>query len=207
MTEKYFAFYWTLPVPWVGFTSLPGDVDEAAKISRTIRYQRDRVRQHVRSLGTEMVPGGEMVRLELEPDRGSSEIAADFAALLSRAKAEGAMVAIVDFARHAGWRRHARLMEHYGHPCCDRIEVSAEDVHLAGFNPYGHFEKWRDQMKTNIEAKPGHRARVLGVLEGMEGGSFAIRAKVLNDLDLKTHGGKDWTAENLRKFLKAAGQD
>lgn len=206
MKEKYFAFYWTLPVPWAGFTSLPGDVDEAAEISRTIRYQRERVRQHVRSRGAEIVTEGEMVRLELAPDRGSPEIAADFAELLDRAKAEGAMVAIVDFASHAGWRRHGRLLEHYRHPCCDRIEVSPEDVHLAGFNPYRHFEEWRERTQANIAARPDHRARILGALEGMEGGSFVTRAGALNALGLKTHGGRDWTADNLRKFVKAAGQ-
>ena len=39
------GFYWTLPVPWAGFTDLPTDVDEAAAQSRTIRYQRDLIRR------------------------------------------------------------------------------------------------------------------------------------------------------------------
>ena len=35
--QKFFGFYWTLPVNWTGFQSLPRNVDEAADASRTIR--------------------------------------------------------------------------------------------------------------------------------------------------------------------------
>lgn len=41
---NYIGFYWTLPVNWAGFTTLPADADEAAKGSLTIRYQVDLVR-------------------------------------------------------------------------------------------------------------------------------------------------------------------
>ena len=33
------GFYWTLPVPWAGFTHLPDAVEAAAKASQTIRSQ------------------------------------------------------------------------------------------------------------------------------------------------------------------------
>lgn len=36
---NYIGFYWTLPVNWAGFTTLPSDADAAAKVSCTIRYQ------------------------------------------------------------------------------------------------------------------------------------------------------------------------
>lgn len=204
VTEQYFAFYWTLPVPWAGFIRLPDGVDEAAQVSRTIRYQRDRIRQHIRIQRAEMAPGGEMVRLELAPDRGSAEIAADFGRLLNRAMAENAMVAIIDFASHAGWRRHSHLVRHYQHPCCDRIEITPGEAQLAGFNPYRHFEDWRDRMLANIAAKPDHRTAILSALEEMEYLTLPARAAALNSLGLKTHGGKDWTADNLRKFAQAA---
>ncbi len=42
------GFYWTLPVPWAGFTELPKDVDRAAEFSRTIRYQREIIRRYAR---------------------------------------------------------------------------------------------------------------------------------------------------------------
>jgi len=202
MKQGYFAFYWTFPVPWVGFTSLPDNVDEAAAISRTIRYSRAQVRAHVAQTGGEMLPGGEVARIELAPDRGSAEIGADFALLLSRAEAAGAMVAIVDFSAHDGWRGHQFLSRHYDHPRCDVIRASYEDLHLAGFNAYDHFEGWRTRTNAKIAAKPDHRARILAALAEIEGGSFSARAEALSALELKTHGGKEWTGDNLRKFLK-----
>ena len=44
MGRNAVGFYWTLPVPWAGFTDLPKDIDAAVKASRTIRYQVQRVR-------------------------------------------------------------------------------------------------------------------------------------------------------------------
>ena len=41
---RFVGFYWTLPMPHVGFTKLPRDAEAAAEASQTIRYQRERVR-------------------------------------------------------------------------------------------------------------------------------------------------------------------
>ena len=204
MKQGYFAFYWTFPVPWVGFTSLPDTVDEAETISRTIRYSRAQVRAHVAQVGGEILPGGEVACIELAPDRGSPEIGAELERLLIWAEAAGAMVAIVDFSGHDGWRGHQFLSRHYDHPRCDVIRASYEDLHLAGFNAYDHFEGWRARTKAKIAAKPDHRARIVAALDEIDGGSLPARAEALNALGLKTHGGKGWTGENLRKFVKAA---
>ena len=204
MKQGYFVFSWTFPVPWAGFTSLLDNVDEAAAISRTIRYSRAQVRAHVAQIGGEMLPGGEMARIELAPDRGSPEIGAELERLLIRAEAAGAMVAIVDFSGHDGWRGHQYLSRHYDHPCCDVICAGYEDLHLAGFNAYDHFEDWRTRTKAKIAAKPDHRARILAALEEIDGDSLPFRAEALNALGLKTHSGKVWTGDNLRKFVKAA---
>ena len=126
MKQGYFAFYWTFPVPWVGFTSLPDTVDEAETISRTIRYSRAQVRAHVAQVGGEILPGGEVACIELAPDRGSPEIGAELERFLIRAEAAGAMVAIVDFSGHDGWRGHQFLSRHYDHPRCDVIRASYE---------------------------------------------------------------------------------
>jgi hypothetical protein len=45
--QRFVGFYWTLPIPAVGFTSLPKDVGAAAAASKTIRYQRERIRRWV----------------------------------------------------------------------------------------------------------------------------------------------------------------
>lgn len=202
MGHYYFAFYWTLPVPWVGFTSLPDDIDAAEDASRTIRYSRQMARAHVKAQGGQIVPGGEVARIELAPDRGSPEIGAEFGRLLDMAAKCGARVVIVDFSGHNSWRGHKYLGEHYRHPCCEVIHASHDDVHLAGFNPYDHFEGWRERTRAKIAAKSDHRAKVLGALAEIDGASFSSRAAALNETGLTTHGGKPWTADNLRKFLR-----
>lgn len=203
MKQRYYAFYWTLPVPWVGFTSLPAGIDAAARASRTIRYCREKVRAHVSTHGGVLVPGGEVAMMELAPDRGSPEVGAEFARLLARAEREGAHVAIVDFSGHNSWRGHQYLAAHYDHPACELVPVSPDDVHLAGFNPFDHFEAWRERTRAKSAGKADHRARIIAALEEIDGTSLAARAGALNDLGLQTHTGKAWTADNLRKFLAA----
>lgn len=41
MDRTFIGFYWTLPVPWAGFTKLNlSNIDKAAEQSRTIALQR-----------------------------------------------------------------------------------------------------------------------------------------------------------------------
>jgi hypothetical protein len=42
------GFYWPFPVKWAGFTDLSSDAEEAARQSRTIRYQHEFVQRHVK---------------------------------------------------------------------------------------------------------------------------------------------------------------
>ena len=58
MSQNAVGFYWTLPVPWVRFTSLPKAVDDAAKLSRTIRYQRDLIRRYAADESLQSSPRG-----------------------------------------------------------------------------------------------------------------------------------------------------
>ena len=75
-------------------------------------------------------------------------------------------------------------------------------MHLAGFNPYDHFEAWRERTRSRIAGKFDHRAQIMAALAETDGGSFAARATALNVLGLRTHTGKQWSADNLRKFMK-----
>lgn len=70
--RKAVGFYWTLPVPWVGFSGLSENIEEAAQQSRTIRYQMERVRSWAADEGYELVK--EEVFLELAPDRGGEHV-------------------------------------------------------------------------------------------------------------------------------------
>lgn len=202
MTQRYFGFYWTLPVPWVGFTSLPDNVDEAEAASRTIRYSRQSVKAFVKEQGGTLVSGGEKACMELSPDRVSREFADEFESFLDRAEREGARVAVVDFAGRRGGRAHQYLSRLYDHPLCDVIPIDHEAVHHAGMNPFMHFAEWRLRTQEKIAGKKHHREQVLATLDEMEGGTLSGRANALNGMGLRTHGGKPWTADNLRKFLK-----
>ena len=139
--------------------------------------------------------------MELAPDRGNLEVAAEFVRLLTRAEREGARVAIVDFSGHNSWRGHQYLAAHYDHPACELVPVSPDDVHLAGFNPFDHFEAWRERTRAKAAGKADHRARTIAALEEIDGHALAARARGLNELGLRTHNGKLWTSDNLRKFL------
>ena len=71
LKKSYVALAWTRPVPWAGFDRLSSDIDAAAMQSRTIRYQRDLIRQYVREV--QGVLETEVVLLELAPDRATPE--------------------------------------------------------------------------------------------------------------------------------------
>jgi hypothetical protein len=70
--QAFVGFYWTLPVNWTGFRSLPKDVEEAAAKSRTIRYQMERVRKHVDENAGELV--GEFTFMDVRPDRATDAV-------------------------------------------------------------------------------------------------------------------------------------
>lgn len=68
MKRNAVGFYWTLPVPWIGFTELPDAVEEVAKVSMTIRYQMHMIRRHAEESRLPLVH--EAVYMEVSPDRG-----------------------------------------------------------------------------------------------------------------------------------------
>jgi hypothetical protein len=71
------GFYWTLPVPWAGFTALSRDVDKAAAQSRTIRYQCERVRRFAKD--NHLSLAHEETFLALDSDRVADTMAAPLA--------------------------------------------------------------------------------------------------------------------------------
>lgn len=101
------GFYWTLPVPWAGFTKLPNDINEAAKASRTIRYQRDLIRHYAKDEGYCLVH--EEVFLEIEPDRGSELIPEPLAKVETICRTKDATLLYVDFSEVQRWRSHMVL--------------------------------------------------------------------------------------------------
>lgn len=212
--DRYLGLYWTLPVPWAGFTQLPKDVEKAAKASRTIRYQRERVRRWVKEEGGTLI--AEEVFLELAPDRGTEHILPAVDRLLSRAKADGAKLVLVDFSEAYGWRRHAALHEHLAAQPALHVMLDPEPLLIieegalavagsltGAFDPAGHFRAWREVEATHAATKPQRKAHLASAIAARQGehASLAALAQALNADGLTTPTGKPWSADNLRKFM------
>ena len=85
MKRKAIGFYWTLPVPWAGFTDVDTrDVAKAAAQSKTIALQRAVIQAHASDCGYELVH--EAAFCEIAPDRGGADITKELAKLAMRAR-------------------------------------------------------------------------------------------------------------------------
>ena len=196
--QKYFGVYWTRPVPWAGFTTLSSDVEIAGNQSRTIRYQREVVRRYVKDVHGFLE--GEVALLELAPDRATPESAAELRQVVARASAQAVFVSIA-FTETQGWRPHPFIRE--GLPTDRTLALPPDPVMLDGtsFDPIRHFKDWRIQEKAHSGAKDSHRGTILAVLQALAKQSYPSQANILNAAGLRTHGGKEWNGDNLRKFL------
>ncbi len=203
MAQGYFGFYWTLPVPWAGFTDVSPNVDEAATQSTTIRYQRDFVRAWVRGQGGELL--AEEAHIESAPDRGSDELAKSVDRLLERCRKTGGLLVLVNFAEEFGWRRHKQLWGRL--PGDLHVALSPAPIVQDGrrFDPIAHFQLWKKINRGYATAKPNRKAAAAEALIRLadEGLSVPAMADALNAEGLTTPTGKAWTADNLQKFKKS----
>lgn len=189
-----FGIYWTYPVRWVRLMRFDG-VEHAAAVSGTIRYQREQVRRHAAS--RKRAVRAEAAFLETAADRGTVEMAEEIAAAVR--KRPDLTPVLVDFANPSGWRRHPELQERMISAGAEFLP--AEPAFLDGqqFDPIQHFRSWAERWADHAAAKAEHRETILTALGNAPP---AGRAAWLNGLGLRTHTGKDWTADNLRKFLR-----
>lgn len=201
---RHIGFYWTLPVPWAGFTQLPSDPEAAAQASRTIAYQRERIRRWVKEEGGTLVH--EEVFLELAPDRGSEQLVRTVERLLTRCRTEDATLVLVEFWDVYGWRRHgplAELLDENDDLCLllDPVPLTSAAGH---FDPAQHFRTWREVEGAHAAGKEERRAQLAQVIAERQDSHATLKdlAQVLNGDGLTTPTGKPWTADNLRKFLK-----
>ncbi|QXI66089.1 hypothetical protein CP157_03881 (plasmid) [Paracoccus marcusii] len=192
--KDYFGIYWTYPVRWVGLTRFE-DVEHAATVSRTIRYQREQVLRHAAAQKRAVLV--EEAFLEAAPDRGTIEVADEIAAAVR--KRPDLTPVLVDFSNPLGWRRHHELRERMVSAGAEFLP--AEPVFLDGrqFDPVEHFRNWAKQWADHAGSKEEHRAAIIAALKDTP---LTGRAAYLNRLGLLTHTGKEWTADNLRKFFE-----
>lgn len=192
--KGYYGIYWTHPVRWVGLTRFDG-VEHAASVSRTIRYQRAQVHHHAALQKFAVL--AEEAFLETAADRGTIEVAEEIAAAVR--KRPDLTPVLVDFAEPSGWRRHHELRSRMVSAGAEFLP--AEPVFLDGlqFDPVEHFRNWAERWSEHAGSKEEHRETIRAALRNAPP---AGGAAYLNGLGLLTHTGKEWTADNLRKFLE-----
>ena len=109
MSGSYVGVYWTLPVNWAGFRDLPSDANAGAAASRTIRYQRERVRGWVREQGGTLL--GEVAFMDTRTDR-TTDAARDVLRRVTPTYAgKGATQLAVHFHEVHHWRHNPFLHE------------------------------------------------------------------------------------------------
>jgi hypothetical protein len=203
------GFYWTLPVPWAGFTKLPAGIDEAAATSRTIAYQRELIRRFANNNGYRVI--AEKVFLEVEPDRGSELILEALDRIADEYRAQKSTLLLVDFSQLQGSRAHwaiANWTEQHG---MQFEMIYPEPVALNGrtFDPHLHFRDWKLRQQRWTAAKAERQVRALdriAHLRSQERTNAQI-ASALNEKGIATPTGKRWSDDSVRKFWTAATKD
>jgi hypothetical protein len=233
MGRTFIGFYWTQPVKWLGMHQLPQKpgcksydlVDGAAAVSRTIRYQRERVRRWIAEQAGTLVR--EFVFMEVQPDRVSESVTEvlDVLAPLCAQKGgqSGATLVYVDFSRTEGmqahnWRRHQHLQSYIQKRHLESVELLPEPVVVPDgrfkpfdpFDPIAHFRSWR----TRGEAAKAERSQVIQprlaalLQEVPKGrGRHAAMANILNEERVVPLTGRPWSADNVRTTCKRLGLD
>lgn len=202
--EKYFGFYWALPVPWAGFRKLPAEIDAAAAQSRTIRYQRDFVRRWVKEEGRTLID--ERAFLEVQADRASAHVTPEIDRVIRKCRAENATIILVDFSQAFGWRPHGPLWDRLRQPGVRFQALYPDPKILDGeeFDPVEHFRSWRHIEAAKIDSEAAREKDVAHTISELtqEQSTFKDLAEALNQRGVPTVNGKPWSVANLRKFIK-----
>ncbi len=202
--DKAVGFYWTLPVTWANFVDLPSDVDEAAKSSRTIRYQMELIRRYAKTHGYDLIR--EEVFIEIAPDRGSALIADSLNAIEKACREQEATVLIVDFSQVQNWRRHGFMDDWFHKTDLKVIKLDPDPLITAewSFDPHKHFSEWRQRQFEWMSSKPEREALALEKARKLRSGgmSHSAVADALNDEETPSPSGRMWSESNVRAFLK-----
>lgn len=202
------GFYWTLPVPWAGFTELPEDIEAAAGVSSTIRYQMELIRRHAKEHNYRLI--AERAFLEIAPDRGSSYMIDELLEVEDICRVHNAVMVHVDFSSVGNWRRHGPL-DSWIYRTGIKVEaVSPDEVMIDGHlhSTQAHFSDWRERQKDWTAQAPFRKAEAFMVAESLRNArlSFKEIATALNAKMMPTSTGKGWTEDTVRALLAAKAQ-
>ena len=209
MGETWVGIYWTLPVNWAGFRDLAPAVEAAAAASRTIRYQRERVRRHVREQGSRLIE--EIAFMDTRPDRATDAVR-DVLRRHGPALAEVRPTLLtVRFDQAHGWRPNPFIRLAADELGLSLVSLPPDPVVIDGmvFDPARHFAAWRRRdesamARLRFEAAEGLRTAMAATPYGP--GRWATVAKRLNATGTRTIRGGSWTAENVRKLAGRIAQ-
>lgn len=130
MSGTYVGVYWTLPVNWAGFLDLPPDVNAAAAASRTIRYQRERVRGWVREQGGTLL--GEVAFMDTRTDRATDAVRDVLRRAAAAYAGKGATLLAVQFHEVHHWQHNPFLHEAAGELGLEVVGLSPDPLTIGG---------------------------------------------------------------------------
>lgn len=200
---SFVGFYWTLPVNWAGFRDLPPGIEAAALASRTIRYQRERVRRHLRDNGGQLVD--EIAFMDVRPDRATETVRDVLQRKASGHAHAGVTLVTVAFEQAAHWRPNHFLEDAAQTLGLVLLRLPPDPVTIDNkvFDPARHFSAWRRQDESAMtRLKMTAREAISVAMADVSNGAGGWRqiADRLNDGGVKTIRGHAWTAENARKL-------
>ena len=208
MSGSYVGVYWTLPVNWAGFRDLPPGVDAAAAASRTIRYQRERVRGWVREQGGALL--GEVAFMDTRTDRATDAVRDVLRRAVPAYADKDATLLAVRFHEVHHWRHNPFLHAAAEELGLAVIGLSPDPLTIGGqvFDPARHFAAWRTEdgsamARLRLEAHVGLQAALAEAPDGT--GRWHAVAGLLNGRGVRTIQGGSWTAENVRKLAGRMG--
>ena len=208
MSGSYVGVYWTLPVNWAGFRDLPPGVDAAAAASRTIRYQRERVRGWVHKNGGMLL--GEVAFMDTRTDRATEAVRDVLRRAAPAYDGMDATLLAVHFHEVHHWRHNPFLQEAAEELGLEVMGLSPDPLTIGGevFNPARHFAAWRTEdasamARLRLQAHVGLQAALAEVPNGT--GRWQAAAGLLNERGIRTIRGGTWTAENVRKLAGRLG--
>jgi len=210
VSGSYVGVYWTLPVNWAGFQDLPPDVNAAAAASRTIRYQRERVRGWVRELGGTLL--GEVAFMDTRTDRATDAVRDVLRRAAPAYAGKGATLLAVHFHEVHHWRHNPFLHGAAEELGLAVVGLSPDPLTIGGevFDPARHFAAWRTEdgsamARLRLQAHVGLQAALAEVPDGNR--RWQSVAGLLNGRGVRTIRGGIWTAENVRKLAGRLGSE
>ena len=204
--RKAVGFYWTLPVPWAGFTQLSDDIEQAAQQSRTIQYQHRVIHSYAQSEGFDLIH--EKVFLELAPDRTSQHVIWPLEEVAKICRHENAVLLYVDFDKVQGRRPHRELEKWLKSADVQSVGLCEWYVPGLDFDPDLHFKEWRERQHEWTKGKAERKARALArAVPLADRMTHAAIATILNSEELRSASGRAWTAEMVRKMLADGKHD